>query len=114
MKFKLHLVSLLSMTSVILMNSILVVLYINLFLYDSIHDIIALDIKVYDVFITVACVMVFLLNLRIPFIMYEDEEECGVSIDVQFINELSDITGHLFSSCFATSSLIIIMYLFTL
>lgn len=106
--FKIHMIQYVSITCVFIINAILAYSFYQLVLVSNIHNVMNFTFKLSDFFFFFFSLYVLIANIRIPFYPYDNEHD----FNEQMSYELSDITGHIFLSAFATGSLVIAMYCF--
>ena len=108
--FKISLIQIFSILTIIVINSALVVGYIKLSTIFNVKNIALLDII--DISILLFSVYVFVSNFKIPFLNYniflEDNEEA--SFDDAINEELTYITSHIVASLMLTLSVLAITY----
>lgn len=107
MNFKITALYYISFIVVCQINAILLMAYSQLILRPNI---LTGNYGVFDMFITIVTVSIFIMNIRIPYATYEET----APIESQFTNELSDITAHIFVSFMCVLLTITLAFLFTL
>ena len=108
--FKISMIQIFSILTIIVINSALVVGYIKLSTIFNVKNIALLDII--DVSILLFLVYVFVSNFKVPFLNYniflEDNEDA--SFEDAINEELSYITSHIVASFMLTLSVLAITY----
>lgn len=105
---KIYTIQFATLIAVFIINAILAFSFYQLVLLGNIQNILNFQFKLSDFFFLFFTIYILILNTKIPFRSYNNEDD----IDDQITNELTIITGHIFLSALIVGSLIIAMYCF--
>lgn len=112
---KISFVQLLSVLTIIVINSALLVGFINFGVIPNLENIKVLSIDIIDSVFLLFAIYVFISNINIPFINYNTYiDGMEMDIDDAIKEEMSYITAHIFTSLFLTAILLTSMYCFYL